>query len=69
MNMDFRFPVSRRGALRSLMGGSMLLPGIVSELMADPGNSAAVSDPLLPQPTHFPAKAKSVIFLYMSGGV
>lgn len=26
------------------------------------------SSPLLPKPTHFPAKAKSVIFLYMDGG-
>ncbi len=43
----------------------MLLPGIVSQLLAD-GNSA---DPSAPKPTHFPPKAKCVIFLYMSGGV
>jgi len=61
--------VSRRGALRSLIGGSLLLPGIVSELMADQATPVGAADPLLPQPTHFPAKAKSVIFLYMSGGV
>jgi hypothetical protein len=61
-------PASRRGAIRSMVGGSMLLPGLVSQLLAEDagGNS---SDPLSPKPTHFPAKAKRVIFLYMSGGV
>ncbi|MEK0450879.1 MAG: hypothetical protein RL088_3147 [Verrucomicrobiota bacterium] len=44
-----------------MIGGSMLLPGLVSELMAD--------DPLAPRAGHFPGKAKRVIFLYMSGGV
>jgi Protein of unknown function (DUF1501) len=46
-----------------MLGGSMLLPGLVSELLA------AESDPLAPRIGHFPAKAKRVIFLYMSGGV
>lgn len=52
---------TRRHFLRSMIGGSMLLPGLVSELMAD--------DPLAPRAGHFPGKAKRVIFLYMSGGV
>ncbi|MGB0597008.1 MAG: DUF1501 domain-containing protein [Rubripirellula sp.] len=30
--------------------------------------SAATANPLAPKPTHFPAKAKNVIFLYMDGG-
>ncbi|MDA9857202.1 DUF1501 domain-containing protein [Rubripirellula sp.] len=30
--------------------------------------SAATPNPLAPKPTHFPAKAKNVIFLYMDGG-
>lgn len=29
---------------------------------------AAGTDPLLPRPTHFPPKARNVIFLYMDGG-
>jgi hypothetical protein len=52
----------RREALRSLVGGSLLLPGICSELFA-------ADDPLAPKPSHFPAKAKRIIFLLMSGGV
>ena len=62
------FDSSRRGALRSMIGGSMLMPGIVSQLLADE-DAATSTDPLSPKPTHFPAKAKRVIFLYMSGGV
>ncbi len=61
--------ISRRGALRSLVGGSLLLPGIVSQLLADESAPATQADPLAPQPTHFPPKAKRVILLYMSGGV
>jgi hypothetical protein len=42
----------------------MLMPGIVHELLA-----ADAADPLAPRAPHFPAPAKSVIFLFMSGGV
>lgn len=63
----------RRAALRSLVGGSMLFPGIVSQLMAEEStresSSASSPDPLAPKPSHFPAKAKRVIFLFMTGGV
>jgi hypothetical protein len=59
----------RRAALRSMVGGSILLPGIVSQLMADESARDASPDPLAPKPTHFPAKAKRVIFLFMTGGV
>lgn len=54
---------TRRQALRSLVGGSLLLPGILSEMLA-----AEASDPLAPRAPHFPGRAKRVIFLYMSGG-
>ena len=57
---------TRRGMLRSMIGGSLILPGIASQLLAEDSRSL---DPLAPKPTHFPAKAKRVIFLYMSGGV
>src|SRR6478609_5093767 len=59
-------PLSRRGFVRSAVAGSLLMPGILSELLAE---DARGQDPLAPRKPHFPAKAKRVIFLYMSGGV
>lgn len=58
---------SRRSFLQSIVAGSMLMPGIVSQLLAsaDP----AGDDPLAPKNSHFPPKAKRVIFLFSSGGV
>lgn len=53
---------TRRGFVRSAVAGSLLMPGILSELLA-------ADDPLAPKKPHFPAKAKAVIFLFMSGGV
>ncbi|MEY4691603.1 MAG: hypothetical protein RIT19_1928 [Verrucomicrobiota bacterium] len=70
MNRHAAFDSRRRGFLRSLVGGSVLFPGIVGDLLA--GDSAfpgAGADPLLPRAPHFTPKAKRVIFLYMSGGV
>ncbi len=58
---------SRRGFLRSAVAGSLLMPGILSELLAD--DAANSGDPLAARPTQMPAKAKNVIFLFMSGGV
>ena len=43
----------RRNLLRSLVGGSLVMPGILSELMA-----AGEGDPLAPKPGHFTGKAK-----------
>src|ERR1700690_4317478 len=60
---------SRRGLIQSLAGASMLLPGMMHEMLAAeaaPGNGP---DPLAPKAPMFPAKAKRVIFLFMSGGV
>ena len=56
---------NRREAIRSLVGGSLLLPGIVSELLAED----SAPDPLAPKPSHFPGKAKRVIFIFSNGGV
>lgn len=58
--------MNRRTAIRSLLGSSLVLPGILSELLAAP---PAPDDPLAPKPPHFAPKAKRVIFLHMSGGV
>ena len=60
---------ARRTFLRSMVGGSLLWPGIVSQLMADSGDPIGAADPLSPRPAHRSPKAKRVIFLYMSGGV
>jgi len=66
--MSKPFNPSRRTAIRSLASASMLLPGMLHEMLAE-GTPAAVGDPLAPKAPMFPAKAKRVIFLYMSGGV
>jgi hypothetical protein len=50
------------------VAGSLLMPAILSELLAEDA-SRSWADPLAPQRSHFPAKARSVIFLFMSGGV
>ena len=57
-------PVPRRRFVQSAVAGSLLMPGLLSELLA-----AESSDPLAPKKPHLPAKAKAVIFLFMSGGV
>src|SRR6478609_5766828 len=62
---------TRRSIIRSLVGGSLLLPGILSELLAEERRptSAREIDPLAPKTPHFQPRAKRVIFLNMSGGV
>src|SRR6185503_4814581 len=57
--------VTRRCAIRSLVGGSLILPGLVRELLAD----EATIDPLAPKVPHFPPRAKQVIFIYLAGGL
>ena len=57
---------SRRSVISSLVGGSLLLPGIISELLAE--TESADVNPLAPKMPHFPARAERVIFMNMSGG-
>ncbi len=52
----------RRKVIRSLFASSLLMPGMIS-------NALAADDPMAPKAPHFPAKAKRVIFMYMTGGV
>src|SRR4051812_13710272 len=63
---------TRREWLRRASGGfgALALNAMLADLAAA-GSGAAdpVADPLAPRPPHFPARAKRVIFLYMSGGV
>ena len=56
---------NRRHFVQSLAAGSLLMPGLLSQLLAE-GNS---TDPLSPKSPHFPAKAKRVIFIFSNGGV
>lgn len=62
------FGITRRQMVGSLVCNSLLLPGIVSELLADDA-SAMPADPLAPHKPHFTPRAKRVIFLFMTGGV
>lgn len=55
---------TRRHFVKSGVAGSLLMPGLLSELLA-----VDTANPVAPRNPHFPAKAKSVIFLFMSGGV
>ncbi|MDB6132241.1 MAG: hypothetical protein JWM59_484 [Verrucomicrobiales bacterium] len=56
---------NRRAVLRSLAGGSLLMPGLVSQLLAED----SPADPLAPRVTELPAPAKRVIFIFSNGGV
>ena len=42
--------------------------GLLAATPADPKSGSGSTSPLAPRPGHFPAKAKSVIFLFMYGG-
>jgi len=54
--------------VRSLAAGSILMPGIFQLLMGQEARADEIN-PLAPKKPQFAAKAKNVIFLYMSGGV
>ena len=62
--------VSRRHMIRSLAGGGILLPGLLSEMLdGETSAASAKADPLAPKKPHFEPKAKRVIFLFLTGGV
>jgi hypothetical protein len=61
--------VTRREVIRSLVGGSLLLPGILSQLLAAEEGRRTGADPLAAKPSHFAPRAKRVILLLSSGGV
>ncbi|MEO6811945.1 MAG: DUF1501 domain-containing protein [Isosphaeraceae bacterium] len=60
-------PGSRREFLKTLGGGFGLL-GLTHLLQADEARAGVPGNPLAPRPSHFPAKAKRCIFLFMVGG-
>jgi hypothetical protein len=61
--------MKRRGMLQSLVGGSILMPGLIAQLLGDEAQPSVAIDPLAPKQSHFPAKAKRVIFIFSNGGV
>jgi len=63
INLMKPYLIPRRNIIRSGAAGSLVFPGIVQQLLA------GSADPLAPKQSHFPAKAKNVIFLFMTGGV
>src|SRR5262245_19811000 len=66
---QFTNDFSRRGFLRSIVGGSVLLPGLISQLAAHGLARSVTLDSLAPKLPYLAPKAKPVIFLYMSGGL
>lgn len=62
-------PLSRRQMLSHCCGGFGSI-ALASMLTGDKalGQDPAASSPFQPRPTHFPAKVKHVIYLYMDGG-
>jgi hypothetical protein len=69
MNTHATSPFSRRHFIRSMVGSSVLFPGVLSQLHAEDAARGGNVDPLSPRAPHYAPKAKRVIFLYMSGGV
>lgn len=72
LNGGWRLPMSRRQMLRRFASGfgmvglaGLLAEDVVSSVLAADG---APANPLLVKPPQFPAKAKRIIFLFMSGG-
>src|SRR5690348_3141319 len=61
---------SRRDFLRRAGNGFGLLAlsGLLDGMLVRPATALPVANPLSPRPSHFAAKAKSVIWLFMNGG-
>src|SRR6188472_1055671 len=61
---------SRRAFLRRAGNGFGLLAlsGLLDNPLVRPAAASPVANPLFSRPSHFPARAKSVIWLFMNGG-
>ena len=64
-----RYCMTRREMLKSFACGfaSVAFSGLFGQNLLQAGN--ARPNPLIPRPPHFKARARSIIFLYMDGGV
>jgi hypothetical protein len=65
--MTAPLPLTRRQMLSRFANGFGML-GLAGLLAGDVHGSAAADDPLAVKQPHYPAKAKRLIFLFMSGG-
>ncbi len=61
-------PLTRRDMLATAANGFGLMAMSALWGQSRPAHAAGVSNPLMPRPSHFAAKARSVIFLFMDGG-
>src|SRR5262245_49079909 len=59
--------ITRRAVLRRAANGFGML-GLAALLAAEARGRDPASNPMAVRPPHFPARAKRVIFLFMSGG-
>ncbi len=66
---SFSPQLTRRQTIRSLAGGGLLLPGLLSEMMQGATAGSDPLNPLAPKQPHYAPKAKRVIFLFMTGAV
>src|SRR5262249_59707056 len=48
--------------------GSIALASLLAERKLLGGEAPPLTNPLAPKPTHFPARARHVIYLFMAGG-
>ena len=64
-----KHPLSRRKFVGSGAAGSLLYSGLISELLAESSTSKALGTGEQGAIPHHAPKAKSIIFLFMSGGV
>jgi hypothetical protein len=61
--------LSRRSLIRSMVSGSILMPGILSQMLAEGATDRSSAGPLVPKSPHYAPKAKRVIFVFATGGV
>src|SRR5437763_6970253 len=72
--LDLPAPITRREMLRHIGGGfgTLGLAGVLAGggFLTGAGQAASsrTAGPLAAKPTHFPPRAKRVIFLFMNGG-
>ena len=66
---SFSSQLTRRQTIRSLAGGGLLLPGLLSEMIQGATAGSDPLNPLAPKQPHYAPKAKRVIFLFMTGAV
>jgi hypothetical protein len=66
---DLRFLTRRQFFSRCALGlGGIALASLLKEQQLFGVTASAAANPMAPNPTHFPAKAKNIIYLFMAGG-